>query len=87
MLRQQAFDGDFRFLHFRRIVLVLHRQADFRFFEAIEHVAGRDRTQADVVDLADGRLFFDLDNQAPALGSLFARKADVFEVAGIPQER
>ena len=85
MFGQQAFDRHFRFLDFRRIVLTLHRQADLRFLEAVEHVAGGNRTQADVVDLADGGLFLHLDNQPPALGSLFAAEADVFEIAGVPQ--
>jgi len=38
-----------------------------------------------LVDLADGRLFFDLNNETPAFGSFFARKADILEVAGIPK--
>ena len=70
MFRQQAFDRHFRLLYFRGIVLAFHRQADFRFLEAVEHVAGGNRTQANVVDLADRRLFLDLDNQPPALWSL-----------------
>jgi hypothetical protein len=85
MFGQKAFDRHFRFFHFRRVVLTLYRQADLRFLEAVQDVAGGDRTQAHVVDLADGRLFLDLDNQPPSLGSLFAAEADVFEVAGVPE--
>ena len=85
MFRQQALDRHFRFLHFRRVVLILHGQPDLRFLEAVQHVAGGDRTQANIVDLADGRLFLDLDNQPPPLRSLFPAKADVLEVTGVPQ--
>ena len=85
MFRQQTFDRHFRFLHFRGIVLTLHRQSDLRFLEAVQDVAGGNRTMAYVGDLADGRLLLDLDNQPPTLGSLFPGKADILEVAGVPQ--
>src|SRR5271156_324218 len=85
VLRQQPLDRHFRLLQLRRIVLALHRQADFSFFETVQHIAGGNRTQTDIVDLADGGFFLDLDNQPPALGSLLAVEADIFEVSRIPQ--
>src|ERR1700692_3142377 len=85
VFRQQPFDGHFRFFDLRRVVLTLNRQSHFCFFEAIQNIAGGNRTQADVIDLADGRLFFPLNDQPPPLWSLFPTKLDVLEVAGIPQ--
>ena len=85
VLGEQSFDGDFRFLDAGGIVLALDAEADFVLLKAVEDVAGRNRTQANVADFADGRLFLHLENQAPALGSLFPRNLDIFEVSRVPQ--
>ena len=74
VFRQQALDRHFRLLDFRGVVLTFHRQPNLRFFKAVEDVAVGNRTLAHVVDLADGRLFLDLDNQPPTLRSLFPVK-------------
>ena len=85
MLGQQALDRNFRLLDARRIVLTLDHQADFVLLEAVEHVAVRNRTEPDIVDFADRRLFFHLDDQAPALGRLLPQELDVLEIARVPQ--
>ena len=85
VLGQQFLQHDFRFLHLRGIVLVLHREPDLALLEAVEHVGLGDRVQAAVLDLADGRLLFDIDVQDDALGGVFALEAQVVEVAGVPQ--
>jgi len=53
--------------------------------ESVENVALRDRINSDVVDLPHARLLFNVNMQDPAFGGGFALKANVFEVAGIPQ--
>ena len=85
VFRQQAFNRHFRFLDFGRIVLILHSQTNLRFLEAVQDVAVGDRAQTDVIDLADGRLFLDLDNQPPTFGSLFTGETDILEVTGVPE--
>src|SRR6266851_1749559 len=85
VLREQAFDGYFRFLNAGRIILAFHRQADFRLLKAVEHVAGRDRAQAEVIYFADGWLFPYLEDDPPALGRLLPEDLDIFEVACVPQ--
>ena len=82
---QQFFDDNFGVLHLGGIVLAFLRQSDLEFFELVEHVALRDRTQADVFDFADGRLFFHVNVNDPALGRLLALDAQVVKVAGVPQ--
>src|SRR5208283_2904448 len=67
------------------IVLALDREAHFAILEAVEDVAGGDRTQAGVIDLADGGPLLDVDVKDPAFGALLALKSDVLEVAGIPE--
>ena len=85
MRRQQFLNDDFRPLHLGRIVLTLLGQPDFSFLELIQNVALRDRTQADILDLADGRLLFYINVNQPALGRLFPLNAHVVEVAGVPK--
>ena len=85
VLGEQIFEYDFGFLDFGGIVLALDGETDLTLLEFVEHIAGGDRAQADVVDLADGGALFDVDVEDPALGALFALKADVFEVAGVPE--
>ena len=85
VLGQQFLDRDFGFLDFGGIVLAFHRQPDFAFLEAVQHVAVGDRIQPGVFDLANGGPLFDVDVDAPALGRLLALEADVFKVAGVPQ--
>src|ERR1700685_1287391 len=85
MLGQQSLDGDLGLFYLRRIVLILNREANLRFLKTVEHIAGGNRTQADIVNLADGRLFLDLDDQSPSLRRLLAGEANVLEIAGIPQ--
>src|SRR5215467_13803372 len=53
MLREQSLQRHFRFLDLGGVVLVLDRKPDLAFLETIEHIAGRNRTQSNVVDLAD----------------------------------
>src|SRR6266851_1511404 len=72
----------------RKLVSVLREQAldgDFRLLKAVEHVAGRDRAQAEVIYFADGWLFPYLEDDPPALGRLLPEDLDIFEVACVPQ--
>ena len=85
VLGKQFLDHNFGFLHLRGIVLALHRECHFALLEAIEHVAGGNRIQAEVVDLANRRPLFDVDVQDPAFRILFTLKANVLEVAGVPK--
>src|ERR1019366_842497 len=85
VLREQLFQRHFGLLDLGRVVLVLHRQSHFAILEAVEHVAGGNRIQAGVVDLADGRPLLEVDVKNPAFGALFALKADVLKVARVPQ--
>src|SRR5258708_7745120 len=85
MLRQQTFDRHFRFLHFRWIILTLHRESDLGQLEAIENVTGGDGTQADIVNFTNCRFFFDLNDEPPAFGSLFAAKLYILEITCVPQ--
>ena len=55
------------------------------FLELVKHVALRNRTQADILDLADGGLLLDVDMDDPALGRLFAFDSQIVEIAGVPQ--
>ena len=66
---KQVLDRDFRLLDARRIVLAFDHQADFVLLEAVENVTIGNRTRADVVDLADRRLFFHLDDQSASLSA------------------
>ena len=86
MLRQQAFDRDLGLFHFRGVVLTLNRQTNLRFLKAIQHIAGRHRAETDVINLPDGRLFLDLDDNSPSLGCFLASEANVLKVTGVPQE-
>ena len=66
-------------------MVVFDREADFALLEAIEHVAGGNRAQAGVVDLADGGSLLHINVEDPTLGGLVALEANVFEIAGVPQ--
>ncbi len=82
---QQLLDDHFRALHLGGIVLALLGQADLALLELVEHVALRHRAQPDVLDLADGWLFLDVDVDDPALGRGLALNPQVVEIAGVPQ--
>ncbi len=85
VLGEQFLEDNFGLLDLGGIVLVLHRESDFALLEAVEHVAGGNGIQAGVVDLADGRPLFEVNVKDPAFGALFALKADVLKVAGVPE--
>src|SRR5208283_2797043 len=85
VLGEQLFQGNFGLLDLSGIVLVLNRESDFTLLEPVEHVAGGNGIQSDVVDLADGRPLFEINVKDPTLGVLFALKADVLKVAGVPE--
>ncbi len=55
------------------------------FLEAVQNIRGRDRVQALVVDLADGRLFFNDDVENDALGGILPRDLQILEVSGVPE--
>src|ERR1039458_3227128 len=82
---KQVLDGNLCLLEAGGIVLTFDHQAYFVLLEAVEHVAIRNRTEANVVDFANCRLFLHLDNDPPALGGLLTEELDVFEVARVPQ--
>ena len=85
MFGQKLFNGDFGLLNLGGIILALDREPDFTFLESVEYVTGRDRVQAGVVDLPDGRALFQINVENPSLGRLLALNADVFEISGVPQ--
>src|ERR1035441_849514 len=85
MLGEQLLEDNFGLLDLRGFVLILNREPDFALLEAVEHVAGGNGIQAGVVDLADGRPLFEVKVQDPTFGALFALKADVLKVAGVPE--
>ncbi len=85
VLGQQLFQYNLGLLDLGRIVLAFYRKTDLAVFEAIQNVAGGNRTQAGVVDLADRGTFFDEDVNDPALGRLFPFKPDVLEITGVPK--
>ena len=85
VLSQQLLQGDFRLLDLGGIVLALHRESDLALLETIEDVAGRDGTQAGVVDFADGRALFNIDVEHPAFWSLLTLETDVLEIARVPE--
>ena len=87
VFREQFLQHNFRLLDFGGIVLALYRESDFAVLEAVEHVAGGDRAQAAVADLADGGPFFEVDVQDPALafGVLLALEAYVLKVVRVPE--
>ncbi len=85
MLREQFPDRDLRFLYLCRIVLAFGRESYLALLETVQHIALRNRAQTQIIDLADGRALLDVNVKAPALGSLLALEADVFEISGIPQ--
>ena len=58
---------------------------DLPVLEAVEHVALRNRTQAQILDLADGRPFLYINVDPPAFGGLLALEPDILEITGIPQ--
>src|ERR1700722_5920102 len=68
------------------IVGAFHREAgDMLFLEAVENIRSRDRVQALVVDLADGRLFFNDDVENDALGGILTCNLQILEVSGVPE--
>src|SRR5208337_1463683 len=85
VLGQQSLQGNFGLLDLRGIVLAFHRESDLAVLEPVEHVAGRNRVQPGVVDLANGGPLFEVDVKDPAFGTLFAFKTDVLKVARVPQ--
>src|SRR5580658_3276892 len=74
VLSQQLLDRDLGLLYLGRIVLAFDGQSDFRFLEAVQHVAFRNRVQAFVINLSDGRTFLDIDMQDPPFRSLLSLK-------------
>ena len=72
-------------LDFGRIVLALLGKSDLALLEFVEDVTLGDRTQAHVFDLADGRLFLDVNVDDPAFGGGLPLDAQIVEVAGVPQ--
>src|SRR5581483_1104767 len=82
---KQFLDRHLGFLDLGGIVLAFYSQADLALLEPVEHVAGRDRTQAGVVDLTYRGTLFDVDVNDPALGGLFTLHADIFEVICVPK--
>ncbi len=85
VLGQQVLDHNLGALDAGWIVLAFLGKRDLAFLESVQHVGLRNRVQAEVLDLADGRLFLDVNVDDPALGCLLALEADVFEIAGVPQ--
>jgi|SRR5580692_9757617 hypothetical protein len=85
VLRQQPFDRHFRFFYSRGVILILDRQSDLRQLKAIQHITRGDRTQADVVNLADRWLFLDVYDDPPTLRRLLPAELNVFEVTGVPK--
>ena len=69
----------------RRIVGALNREADVLFLEAVENVRGGDRVQALVVDLANGRFFFNDHVENDALGGILPGDLQILEVSGVPE--
>ena len=68
------------------IIGAFHREAgDVLFLEAVQNIRGRDRVQALVVDLADGRLLFNDDVENDALGGILPRDLQILEVSGVPE--
>ena len=82
--RQQFLDDHFRALHFGGIVLAFLGEPDLALLELVQHVALRHRAQSNVLDLPDGRLFFYVDVDDPALGRGLFLDAQVVKVPGIP---
>ena len=85
MLTEQALQHHLRLLHLRGIILTLLRKPDFLFLETIKHVALRNRIQAGVLNLADGRLLSYVDVNDYALRSFLPLEAKIVVVAGIPE--
>ncbi len=67
------------------VVLAFDGEADLGFLEALGDIRQRDGVVAGVVQLADGGLFLDVDDELDAGGGVDALDADVFEVAGVPE--
>ena len=65
--------------------MALLGKADLALLELVEHVALRDRTKADVLDLADRRLFLHIHVDDPALGGGLALNAQIVKISGVPQ--
>jgi len=82
---EQLLQHDLSLLHLGGIVLVFDRKRNLALLEAIEHVAGRNCIQTDIVDLADRGPFFDVNVKDPTLGILFPLKANVFKIASVPE--
>ena len=85
VLGQQLLQHDFLALDAGRVVLALHRDADLGLLVALQHVRLRDRVQALVVDLADGRLLAHIDDELRATRAFRPLDPHVLKVAGIPQ--
>ncbi len=67
------------------IVLAFDRDRDLRLFEPLENVGLRYRIQSLVVNVADGRLFADDDDELHAFGRVNALNPEIFEVPRIPK--
>ncbi len=72
-------------LDLRRVELALHRKRDLFLFEAVQHIRLRNRVQTLVGNVADRRLFLNIDVQDHALLRVLALDAQVLEVAGVPE--
>ena len=82
--RQQFLKHHFGMLYFGRIVLALLGKSDLALLEFVEDVALGDGTQAHVLDLADSRLFLDVNVDDPAFGEGLSLDAQIVEVARVP---
>src|SRR6202041_2766909 len=85
---EQTLDDHFGALDLRRIELAFHAEPDFFFLEGVENVGFGDRFISLVLDPADDRPLFHMeDDNLPVclVRIIFHFKSDVLEKLGIPQ--
>ena len=82
MLAQQLAQNDFRVLDAGGVILALNGDAGFFLLESLGDIGERDRIETLVVDLADGRLFLDVDDELEA-----GRGGDFFNANGPESSR
>src|SRR6185437_8267306 len=85
MLGQQLLYDHGSLGHPGGIELALDGKPHLPFLKAVEHVTLRYRTKPQVVQLADGGLFLDINVDDPAFLAGLALEAQIIEVTGIPQ--
>ena len=85
MLGEELLEDGLGALDAGGVVLTFYGEADLGFFEGLLGVGEGDGVEALVVDLADGGLFADVDDELDAGGGVDALNADVFKVAGVPE--